>query len=593
MLPKDAYLFESSWEVCNKVGGIHTVLTTKLAQAQNEFTTRYMAIGPFLPANPNFHEEALPENFKEVFASLEKEGVKAHYGRWLTDGQPVTVLLDWQGLVPRLNDIKARFWEEFGLNSLNSDFYDTDQPLMWSTAVGLFVQEFAKKNTAPILFHGHEWLSAGAFLILKHCENVRSVFTTHATVLGRALSSQGEDIYTRLHSINPDESAERHTVVTKHQLEKLAATNATVFTTVSKLTGREATVFLGRTPDFITENGVDTELFPAFDQLSSDHITMREELHDFMSAYFFPSHRFDLNATSYLFTMGRYEMHNKGYDLFLQSLSQLNEQMKKEKSKETVIACIFVPGDSQGVQEEVHFQRAAFRHLTDLLSTYTKRQQREVYHSIWEKNEVCASTSLLPKHVQDQIRQLILRLPIYEEVPLSPFKLRNPDQDAILTTARNANLKNRAEDNVKVVFFPAYFDGFDGIFNRNLYDIIGGCDLGVFPSLYEPWGYTPMESLAMGVPAITSDLAGFGLAVKEHTPDTQASEIIAREGRKDEDVVKDLTVALTKYLQETPRQKLHRRIAAYQAIQAFDWSFLYKKYRESYHKALDAHPTHS
>ena len=584
-LPKDLFLFEASWEVCNKVGGIHTVLTTKLARAQAIFADRYIAIGPWQNQNPTFHEDALPENFKKAAKKMGQQGIGIHYGHWLTDGQPATLLIDWQGFVPQVNSLKGTLWEEFKLDSLHTDFYDVDQPLLWSTAVGMVVKALAEEWGQPVLFHGHEWLAAGAFLTLHTCKSVKSVFTTHATVLGRALSSEGTDIYSRLNEINPDDAAAQHGVTTKHQLEKLAATTATMFTTVSSLTGREATAFLGRKPDVITENGVDPLLFPSFDVLCDLHTEMREELHDFVSSYFFPSYQFDLRKTSYVFTMGRYETHNKGYDVLLESLAALNAKLKEKRNTETVVACFFVPGDAMGVRSEVPFQQTAHRHISNLLQNYTSLQQRELYLDLWANPDCTNSLSILPPHVLDQIKQLVLRLPHYDSVPLSPYQLRHPEQDAILSIAQHLGLNNTEDDRVKVLFFPAYFDGFDGIFNKSLYDIISGCDLGIFPSLYEPWGYTPMESLAMGIPAVTSNLAGFGLAVAEHA-DNKGIYVLERESHTDEETKDLLTQQLQDFLKRSDRDRLLKRMEAYQAVQAFSWDILYSKYLTTYTQAI-------
>lgn len=585
-LPQNYHLIEASWEVCNKVGGIHTVLTTKLAYAQAEFAGRYVTVGPKLASNPTFYEEEVPELWGKIKTDLANLGIGLFYGHWITEGHPPCILLDWSGLVSKSGEYKARFWEEHQLDTLNTDFYDVDTPLLWSIAVGHLVEAYAKHVEAPVLFHGHEWLAAGAFLVLAKNPAIKTVFTTHATVLGRALSSGGEDIYTKLAAIEPESTARAHNVTAKHQLERLSANLATVFTTVSSLTGREAEAFLKRKPTIITENGVDSALFPAFDELCIQHNDAREILHDFISSYFFPSYRFDLRNVNYQFTMGRYEAHNKGYDLYLQSLGELNRKLKTENSDKTVIALFFVPGDSIAPRREVGFQMAAQTHIKELLTKYSQIQQRELYHSLWREGEHLANIELIPPTVIEHIKQLISRLPVYENPPISPFDLRHPEQDAILQAANKADLTNGADDRVKVLFFPAYFDGFDGLFNRVLYELIAGCDLGVFPSLYEPWGYTPMESLAMGVPAITTDLAGFGLAADERAHDDLGTEIINREGRADADVATELTEKLYNYTKLPVRDQLMHRIGAYQTIQLFDWSKLYDRYLETYQIAI-------
>ena len=586
-LPKHHHLVEASWEVCNKVGGIHTVLTTKLAYAQAFAHSAYLTVGPLFGENPSFHPEALPDGWQAIVDELGKKGIELRYGHWITEGHPPCVLLGWNGLTTQLNALKARFWEKYQLDTLKTDFYDVDTPLLWSVAVGEFVSAYQRLVGEHVLFHGHEWLSAGAFLVLADDPMVKTVFTTHATVLGRALSSLGEDIYTKLASIDPVEAATKHNVVAKHQLEKLGANLATVFTTVSSLTGREATAFLGRTPTVITENGIDTALFPNFDELSKLHEQNRELLHNFLTAYFFGSYRFDLNQVSYQFTMGRYEAHNKGYDLYLQALGQLNTRLQEEKREETVVAIFFVPGDAGAVRPEVLHQFAVMNHIREQLAHYSARQQRELYRNLWEASDPSdQGLRIVDADVVEHIKQLLLRLPTHTNPPISPFELRHPESDAITQAAAKANLTNAASDRVKVLFFPAYFDGFDGLFNRPLYELISGCDLGVFPSLYEPWGYTPMESLAMGVPAITTDLAGFGLAVEDRAPNDPGTQLVLREGRSDADVAKDICKALYEATLTAERAQLRKRIGAYLTIEQFDWSTLYERYREAYSTAL-------
>ena len=107
--------------------------------------------------------------------------------------------------------------------------------------------------------------------------------------------------------------------------------------------------------------------------------------------------------------------------------------------------------------------------------------------------------------------------------------LQEPEYDPILSKIRELSLFNRSEDKVKVFFVPSYLKGNDGILNLTYYQLLSGLDVSVFPSYYEPWGYTPLESLAFGVPTVTTTLAGFGLWVKAHYSGNSAGiEIIER-----------------------------------------------------------------
>lgn len=587
-LSDQTFLVEASWEVCNKVGGIHTVLISKMAAAQELVGKRYLAVGPVTASQPDFHQETPPAVIADVAKELKPLGILLKYGIWLTSGQPNVVLLDTSQFTTQLNLLKRKFWDKHQLDSLNAPA-DAEEPLRWSIAVGLFLEKLAAADPkSKLLFHGHEWLSAGAFLVVDQNPAIKTVFTTHATMLGRAISSSGQDLYDQLDRIDPEKAAQDHQVVLKHQLEKLAANLATVFTTVSEITARETKQFLGRSPDVITENGIEPSLFPAFNELAIQQQEMRTVLDDFVAAYFFPSYRFDLANTIYLFTMGRYEMHNKGYDLALQALAHLNQTLKKSQNPKTVVAWFFVPGDTTGVKQETLFQVAAQKRISALLTHYTTRQQRELYASLWEEGEHCANIEILSAAVIEQLKQIILRLPQPKEVPISPFNLRAGEDDDIVKTAAKLQLLNRAEDPVKVLFIPAYVDGFDGLFNRTLYELISGCDVGFFPSCYEPWGYTPMESLIMGVPAITSDLTGFGLAVKQRfATGTSGVRLLYRDNVAAEKAASNLSTLFQEYLDLTDRELLAERMHAYLTMQDFRWGLLYANYRASYEQALN------
>jgi glycosyltransferase involved in cell wall biosynthesis len=573
-------LIEASWEVAHKDGGIHTVLTTKMQHARAHFSGRYIPVGAYRKPIQEFLEMEIPEEWRGIATNLEKLHIGFHYGAWEIPGKPETILLDWEGLFSQAPAIKESLWKDFKLDTLTAG-HDTDEPLLWSVAVGHFAAEYAAVHQkTPILLHVHEWLAAGAILAAKQQKApVHTVFTTHATVLGRALCSQDIFIYDKLSSFKPDEEAARCNVVSKHQLERLGATEADVFTTVSSVTAKEASAFLGRTPE-VVENGIDANLFPDYDQLAMKRTSIRRQLDDFVSAYFFPSYRFNLAQTRYFFAMGRYEFRNKGYDLELAALGRLNSQLKKQGGDASVVAFFFVPGDSLRLRPEVTKQMVAYKHLATILKEFSNGEGRRVEREIWD--DVECSCTLMPDAARETARRLLDQIRSKENPPVSPFELRDPEHDAILTGAHSYGLNNDQEDRVKVLFFPVYVDGFDGALNLPLYDVVSACDLGLFTSLYEPWGYTPVESLALGVPAITSTLAGFGQAVKENP----GVMIVDRDHGKEEKELKELVDFMENTLKDTPRTTVERRLAAYQTVADFDWARLYPKYLSAYEKAF-------
>lgn len=590
---KPTWLLEAAWEVCNKVGGIHTVLATKLAHAKQAFDNHYLSVGPWVgPNNLAFHQEEWPKEWAKLPAELADRGVTAYYGRWLIDGSPMTVLLDWNGLVPQLNQIKAKFWELYQWESMGSDFYDVDTPLLWSYSVGILAEALAKIE-GKVLLQAHEWMAGGAVLYLNQTKHpdIKTVFTTHATVLGRALSSRGVKIYAELPETDPDQKARECNIVPKHQLEALSAQQANIFTTVSRLTGREAAVYLKRNPDYITENGLDMSLFPDVEAALALKKESRQQLVEFLTAYFYPSYRFPVQNAFLTFTMGRYETHNKGYDLYLSALKLLNEKYKAEikegkrdPESKALVALFLVPGDQIGVRPEVLRQLAVFAHAKDQLLNCYHNQEQILLESILDRDRQVPTSELIPAQIQEEIRRLVLPLAHPDEVPISPMQLRNPGQDSISQIAKSLGLDNAEDDPVKVVFIPAYVDGFDGLFNKPLYNMVAGCDLGVFPSYYEPWGYTPMESLALLNPAITSDLAGFGIAVEQRGID-HGVWMLDRETVDDNTAAIKLAELIEAAYQTSDRDFLDLRLMAYQAAEKFDWNILFANYQEAYKAA--------
>jgi glycogen(starch) synthase len=587
-------LFEVSWEVCNKVGGIHTVITSKLGECLAEFGDRYLAIGPYIRGNTpqNFGEEPLPAMLQPLEEDLNKQGIGLHYGHWLVYGEPAALLIDWKDFTLRTNEIKQRFWDQYQLDSMGTVYYDFDEPILWSSAVGFFVKAFAEYYPEEkITAHVHEWMSGGVVLVNPKgsLSNLRTVFTTHATVLGRALTSRGVLSSEHLNINDPDQEARNSNVLPKHQAERLSAAYADVFTAVSDLTAKEAEMLIGVPTTAIVENGLNLDDFPDFAELSQQHETARERLHRFVMAFFFPSYQFNLDKTVYQFTMGRYEYHNKGYDLYLQALGELNTRLQKEGTDKTVVALIMVPGDVASIKEDFLTQLNVAKQLNAILNEEVMRQRHAIIRSLWD-DEVSQKGTLgmvLPPPLRAEVDALMSHLPQATQPSLSPFEVRSGDNDAILQGARQYGLLNREEDRVKVVFLPKYFDGFDGIFNVPLYDLVVGCDLGVFPSAYEPWGYTPMEGLILGVPVITSTLSGFGHSMESKTQaNPEGVLLLKRKPENSPEALADLVAQLHLSVEESNRQWVLRRVHAYTAIQDYSWKILYPKYSKLYQ-----HPT--
>ena len=270
--------FESSWEVCNKVGGIYTVISSKASSMIDQYgEENYYLIGPYFPkkAYGIFEEEVAPDCFMDSCEVLKNLGIELHFGKWLVKGNPKVILIDFSNFTKNKDQIKKDLWDWFKIDSLGTEFFNFDEPVMWSYAVGKIVEAFSQVlKDKKIVFHCHEWLASTTVLYLKHVNaHVGTVFTTHATTLGRAIATHGRDLYGELDTLNLDEEAKKldPSVIAKHLLEKESAHNASAFTTVSEITGMEAEKILGRKPDVLLLNGLDIAKFPGFEEASVKH----------------------------------------------------------------------------------------------------------------------------------------------------------------------------------------------------------------------------------------------------------------------------------------------------------------------------------
>ena len=275
-------------------------------------------------------------------------------------------------------------------------------------------------------------------------------------------------------NVDPDHKARELGVMNKHSTEKACASHADVFTTVSDITSYEAERLLGQKPDTVVYNGIDMKLFPDRERLQNLKPKMKENLCRLAEMVSGRRYLEEMEKVNIFFTSGRYEFHNKGIDMFIDALKRLDDDLKDSGDDSKVIAFFFIPN---GVKEV----NAIFK------------ENKEKYRSSREV-VVSGDTEVFSTH------DLI------------------DDNDQIMVSLREKGLTG-SESNVRCILVPVYLNHGDEVLDTKYYDIPSGCDLGVFTSSYEPWGYTPQESLAVGTPTITSDLAGFGRYVEKNKND--------------------------------------------------------------------------
>ena len=536
------YIFESSWEVCNKVGGIYTVLSTRANTLQQELQDKVFFIGPDV-----WHENACPY-FKEdakLLADWKKtateEGLKVKVGRWTIPGNPIAILVDFQKYFEKKNEIYGWLWENYQVDSLHA-YGDYDEASMFSYAAGLVVESyynFALTKKDKVIYHANEWMTGlGLLYVNNKLPQVGTIFTTHATSIGRSIAGNMKPLYDYLFAYNGDQMAGELNMQSKHSIEKQTAFHCDCFTTVSEITARECEELLDKKVDEVLPNGFDNSFVPAnAATFTRKRKAARKRLLEVANALLGESLGDDTLIVS---TSGRYEFRNKGVDVYIESMNRL---LRDKELKKKVLAFIEVPGWVGEPRQDL-------------------------------------------KERLDSGKQYDTPL----EVPQVTHWLHEMSHDNVLSMMKYYDMHNRKDDNVKVIFLPCYLDGNDGILNMTYYDIILGNDLCIYPSYYEPWGYTPLEAIAFKVPCITTDLAGFGQWVNTevghygelkdgvkviHRTDYNYSEVA--------DAIKD-TVA--EFSAMTKKQVADARSAAEKLSKKALWSEFIKYYHQAYDLAL-------
>ena len=591
ILPQADLLLEISWEVCNKIGGINTVLATKAAQMVKRYHSGYILVGPYIPQNSKYQfEEKTPDNrLKGIFDLLEPQGIRCHYGQWLIEGEPQVILVDFQGLWPNINGYKRDLWDFYKIDSMESGF-EFDEPVVWGYAVARLVEQLKLGHGAKkMVIHCHEWLAGAALLFAKKfCrDGIASVFTTHATSLGRSMAFNNRDFYSGIEKIDPLKEAYNYHVQAKHLIERASAQESTVFTTVSEITGVECQYFLGRTPDVFLPNGLDVRGYSSFEEAAIKHRVQRGRLREFLFYDFFPHYVFDFKDTLFYFMMARYEYHAKGIDSFIKALGNLNKRLNDEKSGKTIVSFLWIPAKTKGIDQELSENRGNYFDVKEFVEENSSGLMENFLYSLVAGRDL-KDTDVFPEESHRDLERRLKKMRRAGLPSVCTHELEYRD-DEIMKGLAAAGLENKKEDRVKIVFYPAYLTGTDKLLNSNVREAIQGCHLGVFPSYYEPWGYTPLEAAAEGVPAITSDLSGVGRFVDKLPRDKQFPGIfvINNDGKGEKEVVSQLENMLYDYAMMTREDRVKNKINARDLVNYCDWENLAENYVVAHNKALE------
>lgn len=585
-------LIEVAWEVCNQLGGIYTVLRSKAPSMMQAWGDRYLMLGPYHTpsAAVEFEPSALTGAVGRTVRALRDQGLQAHYGRWLVTGSPRVVLLDHLSIFHRLHEVKYRLWKDHGIGTPGENEL-INNVVGFGELCRIFLQLLVQKTAGhrPLLAHFHEWMSAAAVPMLRRDQWPGSmVFTTHATLLGRYLAMNDHGFYQRLGSYDPDHEARRFNVEPQYRLERAAAHGSHVFTTVSDVTAEECRSLLGRTPEILLPNGLNIQRFTALHEFQNLHRIYKEKIHQFTIGHFFPSYHFDLDKTIYLFTAGRYEYRNKGMDLTIEALARLNHRLRQDMSPVTVVAFLITRRPVRSINVTALQSNA----MLDEFRTTIKG----IHEQVGEKLMREAVTGRIPdlNALVDEYWLLRLRRTMHawrRDMPpgIVTHDLVDDVRDEVLNQLRVSQLWNQKHDPVKVIYHPDFITTANPLFGLEYEQFVRGCHLGVFPSYYEPWGYTPLESIALGVPAITSDLSGFGSYLQQILPDHEEHglSVVRRRHASFDDAARDLTDRLYRICQLNRRERITLRNKVESFSVHFDWTNLAARYHEAHQLALE------
>jgi phosphorylase/glycogen(starch) synthase len=534
---KVEFIFETSWEVCNKVGGIHTVISTKALNIVNELGDNYILIGPDVWREDVTNPEFIPDEFLfvEWKSKAAVEGLRVKTGRWNIAGKPIVILIDFTPYFGQQNEIFAGFWETYKLDSITGQ-WDYVEPALFGYSAGKVIESFSSfyLEHQNVIAQFHEWMTGtGVLYLKKFAPWVATSFTTHATVLGRCIAGNNRPLYGKMEEYNPALISREFNVTAKQSLEKISAAEADVFTTVSEITSRECSHFLGKDVDIVTPNGFEDSFVPSPDIFVEKRKIARDKLISVAEAVLGYSLSEDCVL---LVNSGRYEFRNKGVDIFIDSLGQMH---KGDNLKKECVAFILMPG-------------------------YHKGPRQDIIDVLYNNGEANSGDKYLTHSLHYQ------------------------STDPVLQRIIANQLDNGGDSKVKIIFVPSYLNGNDGIFNIPYFDLLIGFDLSVFPSYYEPWGYTPLESLMFSIPTVTTSLSGFGLWVKNYYTDHgNGIAIIERTDDNEQKVVSEIRKFITKFIGLDDERINEAREKAHDVSRIAMWDSLVQYYFNAYGHALE------
>ncbi|EGW34539.1 starch synthase [Spathaspora passalidarum NRRL Y-27907] len=515
---------------------------------------------------------------------MSERGIRWLYGRWLIEGAPRVLLFDIWSAGHNLNEWKSDLWNIAGIPTPDHDS-ETNDAILLGYLVAWFLGELVYNDRErAVICHCHEWLAGIALpLCRKRRIDVTTIFTTHATILGRYLCAGSTDFYNNLAYFDVDAEAGKRGIYHRYCIERSATHSADVFTTVSHITAYESEHLLKRKPDGVLPNGLNVVKFQAVHEFQNLHALKKAKINEFIKGHFYGNYDFDLENTLYFFIAGRYEFRNKGCDFFIESLARLNHRLKESGSKMTVVAFIIMPGKTQSYTVETLKGQAVIKQLESTIEEVQKKVGERLFehcarypnssHQGKPNSEVPSIDELIKPADRVLLKRRIFALKREGLPPIVTHNMVDDSTDPILNQIRRVQLFNRPDDRVKIIFHPEFLNANNPLLSLDYDEFVRGCHLGVFPSYYEPWGYTPAECTVMGVPSITTNLSGFGCYMEDLIENTSdyGIYIVDRRMKSVDESINQLTDYMYDFAQKTRRQRINQRNRTERLSDLLDW----------------------
>ncbi|XP_055378150.1 glycogen [starch] synthase isoform X2 [Condylostylus longicornis] len=594
--------FEVAWEVANKVGGIYTVIRSKAFVSTEEMGDTLCMLGPYKEAYARQEVEEIDfqkgNPLRSAVDAMKSRGYKLVTGRWLVDGNPQIILFDIGSGSWKLDQFKSELWEKTSIGVPHLDI-ETNDAIILGYMIAEFMEEFKRyadldsqdhdiKNPR-IVAHFHEWQAGvGLIAIRTKLIDIATVFTTHATLLGRYLCAGNTDFYNNLATFAVDDEAGKRQIYHRYCIERAATHLSHVFTTVSEITGFEAEHLLKRKPDIITPNGLNVKKFSAIHEFQNLHAMSKEKIHEFVRGHFYGHMDFNLDKTLYFFIAGRYEFGNKGADIFIESLARLNAMLKAKHPDTTVVAFLIFPAKTNNFNVDSLRGHAVVKQLRDTINQVQQSMGKRMFDTCLT-GRIPDPAELISKDEIVKIKRCLFALHRDGMPPVTTHNVVDDWNDPVLNSIRRCHLFNSTHDRVKMVFHPEFLTQTNPLFGLDYEEFVRGCHLGVFPSYYEPWGYTPAECTVMGIPSITTNLSGFGCFMQEHIADPASYGIYIVDRRYIglENSVQQLAGFMYDFCKLNRRQRIIQRNRTERLSDLLDWRALGIYYREARVKALE------